>query len=44
MHSFRAAVTIIFAAAAFILPTVATVTVSSAAPLASATPSDSPWN
>jgi hypothetical protein len=45
MHSLRAAVTIVFAAAAFILPTVATATASTATTVsASATPADSPWN
>jgi hypothetical protein len=45
MHSLRAAVTIVFAAAAFILPTVATATASTATTVsASATPDDSPWN
>jgi hypothetical protein len=47
MQSLRAAVTILFAAAAFILPAVGTVTASStaAAPLAAATatPDDTPW-
>jgi hypothetical protein len=50
MQSLRAAVTILFAAAAFILPTVATATASQAATVGSHVtptsyaPDDTPWN